>query len=312
MISIKTLDELWRSVTPSSGNTVGRRADPSHPLDFFITYDEENNLQLMLLSASSVLLPNSSQEIAVRQNRRSDGQYAICFSLRDNGLREMYVALCWDLMNCTEQTQNTQSGIKSAVQRFRMWQRLFSERRDNSLSDEEIRGLIGELSVLKDICAPHYGISTATGAWVGSLYADRDFEFGDCWYEAKATSLSKDTVTISSFDQLDAAIPGILAVCRLEKTSAETERSISLRYLAEQIELELADDDEKSTLFKNRLLLGGYREDDEGIDNSYLLHSIELYCVDESFPKIIRSNLPTAIQNGKYSIELAGIQDWRI
>ena len=50
MITRTELSHLWSEIKPQSGKNVGRRADPSHPLDFFITYDEKPNMQLMLLS----------------------------------------------------------------------------------------------------------------------------------------------------------------------------------------------------------------------------------------------------------------------
>lgn len=40
MISMSELSDAWKEIIPQAGQSVGRRADKNHPLDFFITYDE--------------------------------------------------------------------------------------------------------------------------------------------------------------------------------------------------------------------------------------------------------------------------------
>lgn len=47
MISMAELNAAWDAIIPMPGQSVGRRADENHPLDFFITYDENGNMQMM-------------------------------------------------------------------------------------------------------------------------------------------------------------------------------------------------------------------------------------------------------------------------
>ena len=311
MITVRTLNQLWQSISPQSGNTVGRRADPNHPLDFFITYDENNNMQLMLFSDRAVSLPKSSQEILVRQNQRVDGQYAICFSLNNNSLRDMFISLCWDLINCTEECASKSEGIHKAVKRFQKWQKLFTQQKNTGLSDEGFRGLLGELIVLTRVLAPVYGFGASVKAWTGPVFSDRDFEFADTWFEAKATSFSKESIQISSIDQLDSSASGKLVICRMEKTSPLQEKSITMRKLIADVSREL-DDENIITLFNSRLLLAGLKDGDTRLDDPYIVHSVEQYAVEDDFPRIVRSNLPTAIIGGSYLIDIAAIQKWRV
>lgn len=310
-MTMKTLYEMWTKIAPQRGSSIGRRADPSHPLDFFIGYDIENNMQLMLVTVHLPDLPKSSQQIIVGGNKRNDNKYAICFSLVNSGLRDMFISLCWDIMDCTYQAKNQESGVTAAVKRFRMWQNLFAENKNKKMSDAEIRGLIGELSVMKEVCSPKYGMATAVTAWVGPVNSDRDFEFHDTWYEAKAVYLNRDTVSISSFDQLDTDILGYLVLCRLERTSNLSDCAASLRKIVHYIVEQLGDNDRAVTLFRNQLIFYGYDEADERIDESYVVNGFEIYEVADDFPRIRRSLIPVSISAGSFDISIAAIQRWR-
>ena len=80
-------------------------------------------------------------------------------------------------------------------------------------------GLIGELLFLKNILFEKYGIEKSIEGWSGQDRTRKDFSYEDKWYEAKAISFNKDTVAISSLEQLDSEISGELAIILLEKMS---------------------------------------------------------------------------------------------
>lgn len=310
MITICELSDAWRSIIPHNGQSVGRRADENHPLDFFITYDENCNMQMMLISDFLPSVPPSSQQISVRANFRHDGKYALCFSLTDNNLQEQFVSLCWDIMHCTTNIHNKTSGVKAAVKRFCMWQKLFAEDKNKKLSDAEVKGLIGELCALKKVILPCYPSKTAAAGWIGPIGADRDFEFPDTWYEAKAVSLSKDTVTISSADQLDINTNGTLLILRIEKVSQNSPGCVTLNSLAEEVRNSIQDPEAK-VIFESRLSSSKYDPADPQADDPYFLHQIEWYCVNDDFPRLRRSNLPAAISNCTYTLSIPGLQKWR-
>lgn len=310
MISIAELNQAWQNIVPHPGQSIGRRADETHPLDFFITYDENNNMQLLLLSDFLPSVPSSSQQIAVRVSQRGDGNYALCFSLADKSLRNQYVSLCWDIMDCTYEAKNKRKGIQDAVKRFRMWQKLFAEIKKKRLSDTEIKGLIGELCTLKYVVLAHCSQRVSVSGWIGVLGADRDFELADTWYESKAISLNKDTVTISSLDQLDTDIEGHLIIVRIERGSENTPGSFSLNSLVDEIR-ELLSDDEARMIFDTRLASSNYDCRDPRAETAYVLHRIEAYTVDNEFPRVRRTEVSTAISNGTYNLSIPAIQDWR-
>lgn len=311
MITKTELKNLWSAITPQLGQNVGRRADPQHPLDFFVTYDEKPNMQFMLLTEFEPTLPDSSEQLYVRGNKRSDGKYAVCFSLEDDELKDQYVSLCWDIMDSTYSCHSKKSGVQAAIKRFTMWQKLLAEAKSKKMSEAEIKGLIGELVVLKDICIKKYGVATAISGWVGPVGADRDFEFEDTWFESKFVSLSTDRVKISSLDQLDIHRKGYLILCRAEKTAATANRHTTLNKLVNYI-VQLAQTDENASVsFKNRLALSGYNASDERSEQPYVIHRLEEYRVyGEDFPRIMRSKIHAAISEGEYQLSIPALQQW--
>ncbi len=310
MISITELSAAWDKIVPHPSQNVGRRADDSHPLDFFITYDESHNMQMILVAESLPTVPASSQQISVRANPRQDGKYALCFSLADKRLKEQYVSLCWDIMDCTYNIPNKRNGVKMAINRFCLWQKLFAEAKDKQLSDAEVKGLIGELCVLKHVVLLKHTPRVALAGWVGPMGADRDFEMPDTWYEVKAISLSKDIVSISSLDQLDTDNQGELLIARIEKVSQYTSGSFTLNSLIDDMRNGL-DDWETRTIFESRIASTKYDCADPRSEESYILHQIETYKVDNNFPRIRRSKVSSGVSNATYDLSISGLQNWR-
>lgn len=311
MISMEKIDSLWAAIQPQKGNTIARRVDPEHPLDLFIGYDEEGQMQLILITDCLPELPRSSQQVVVRGNQRSDGMYAICFSLLNIALKETFISLCWDIITCTYEVESEKQGVSRAIQRFATWQILLAEESELKMSDSLVKGLLGELAVLYCKCLPKYGASHALTGWVGPLRADRDFEYEDSWLEVKAVSLSKESIDISSFDQLDIDRRGYLIICRIEKTSDADPQKATLNMIINKIKEAIINDQQALSTLLVRLRLSGYRSDDERTDEPYIIHRFESYIVDNEFPRIRRSELNAAILGGEYSLSIAAIQTHR-
>ncbi len=313
MITKTELLKIWSEISPILGQNVGRRADPQHPLDFFVTYDEKPNMQLMLLTDFQLSLPKSSKQIFVRGNTRTDGQNASCFSLEDSSLKDQFVSLCWDMMDCSFEIQDKKNAAKAAIKRFSMWQKLFAEAKTERMSEAKVKGLIGELSVLKEIIIPQYGIESGIAGWVGPLGADRDFEFEDLWYESKFVSLSMDKVKISSLDQLDTDSPGVLVLTRCEKTAETASDYVTLNNLVSDITKMIEAEENSVTVFNNRLSLAGFNAADELADQPYIFYRFEKYHIeDDKFPRVRRSALPEAISDGEYQLSIPALQQWKM
>ena len=84
------------------------------------------------------------------------------------------------------------------------WHHLLRGGRDERLSAEEQKGLIGELIVLDHILLPAIGAKSALESWKGPLDGIKDFNIAKIAIEAKArSSASPHQIGISSEFQLD-------------------------------------------------------------------------------------------------------------
>lgn len=310
MMTMTTLIDIWTSITPEEGRPVGRLVDANHPLDFYAAYDEEGYMQFGLFSTICPLLPSSSKSVAVKQTKRPDGTYYIGFSLLEDRLKEQFVYVCQDMLKSTESCDDIEIGTRTAVNCFVKWQHLFAKEQITGMSDQAVKGLIGELLVLNNICFEKYGIQKAINGWVGPWGADRDFDFGDCWYESKCIGFSREEVSISSFEQLDTDKEGFLVLSRVEKGSPTVETNFSLNSLVEELAGLIPDLDTR-TEFTCKLLSYGYNKDALQADVIYEFSSQELYLVDSSFPALRRSEVTPEIVNGSYKISIPAIQAWK-
>lgn len=312
MISMATIDSAWATITPQKGQNIVRRVDPAHPVDFFIGYDESCAMQLVLLAEEQPDLPPSSQQVLVRANPRKDGKYAVCFSLVNQSLKDTFISLCWDIIASTYGAESQQAGIKIAVNRFSKWLILMAKGHNSKMSEAVVRGLVGELAVLRDICIPKYGSPHSITGWIGPLHADRDFEYEDDWFEVKAMSLSREAVSISSFDQLDIDRPGTLVVAKVEKAAASDAEAISLNSLVRDIVELLEEDQDALSTFRVRLVLNGYDESDERADELFHLYGYDKFRVYDDFPRIRKSELPGEISNGEYTLSIVALSPWQM
>lgn len=310
MISMERISQNWQAIIPVQGQTIARRADAEHPLDFFIGYNEDGCMQLVLLSDEDIQIPDSSQQVFVRSNQRTDGKYAICFILINPSLRDTFVSLCWDIMASTCSADNKKAGNEAAVRRFGVWMIMLAKGHEKYLSESSAKGLLGELLVLQRICEPLYGFSKAVNGWIGPLNADRDFEYEESWYESKAVTSSTESISISSFDQLDIDLVGKLVVCKLDKTGSEDPNGVSLRKIIAELSDASEDDENAKNMFLVRLVLSGYKEDDPRADDMFLFNGFECFTVCDDFPRIRNSMISPAIKNGEYRLEIAALHPW--
>ena len=82
--------------------------------------------------------------------------------------------------------------ISNAVVRWKYWLELFGKKKGTLLDKSEIKGLIGELLLLKDKFIPEYGVTDAIASWMGPMLGHKDFEIADTWYEVKAVNENPD------------------------------------------------------------------------------------------------------------------------
>ena len=252
---------------------------------------------------------SSSDVIAVEQYNEGE-QLTLRFSLENNDLLEYFCTFCQDLLESVRVTNDDETAYHTLRSRYYSWRQLF--RPDNArLNESEIMGLIGELLFLKDYMIPERGIDVALDSWMGPEKTHKDFSDQQDWFEIKTVSFGKESVRISSIEQLDSDVEGTLVVYELEKMSPSYE-GIKLNQLVNNIIALLTNSSQRET-FMAKLQLFNFDFSNEYDAIVFALRNRNMYRVDtKNFPRLHRIMLPDAISRVQYELLLSEIEPFKL
>lgn len=305
MITINELQDKWSNITSYVDGFL--LVTGEHPLSFHIGYNGGQKCFIVLATGYIEKL-TSSKAISVTCVKTNDGQYAISFTLNYPTLDEIFVKLCWDLI---DSSKSSQTPVAQILKQYSSWLKLLHQVSIDLLPSTLQKGLIGELLYLA-ISIEKYGEDDALNAWVGPEGNDQDFIFVDYWAEIKATTIASDKVTISSLQQLDRPQNGFLVVYFMDKTT-DGSNNITLPGAVNKIKAMIINSGNKDKL-ECKLAKCGYFHKDSLRYGEFKFHLAEkrTYCVDNTFPCLNRNNVATAIVSVKYNISLAAIDNYKI
>ena len=285
-----------------------RLGDNRH-LSLYIGRDDDARYSFDFKGKYKPIRISSSDVIAVEQYK-DDDLLTLRFSLDNNDLLEYFCTFCQDLLDSVKVTNDDETAYHTLRSRYYSWRQLF--RPDNArLTEAEIMGLIGELLFLRDYMIIERGIDGALESWMGPEKTHKDFSDQQDWFEVKTISFGKETVRISSIEQLDSDIDGKLVVYELEKMSPSFE-GIRLNQLVNSIIALLVNVHQRET-FMATLQLFGFDFSNENDNFVFALRNQYLYKVDNKhFPRLSKALLPGAITQAQYDLLLSEIEPFKI
>ncbi len=232
--------------------------------------------------------------------------------LKDHAQLELFETLCRDVVGCAEQATTEAEALTRAIGRTCRWHHLLRGGRGDGLTDEEQKGLIGELAVLEwlsDIIGPRAAIT----AWTGPMGSPKDFELHGHCIEVKARrSASQPYVQISNEFQLaDVDDHRLwLSVLAVDKVAEPFGNSLDFfvelaasRFLGSDADVEL--------LWETAVSATGFRMEDDYSETRWVVSDPEWHDVRDGFPRI---DLPIRAGVGslKYAIALAHCEAFKI
>ena len=286
-----------------------QRIGSEYRTDVFLGYSDSGDMSMVIAEFAAPEKVDSSKLIEAVLTQRVDGKKALSFNLLDNAYDTMFMVFCKDIIMECEKVDREKT-ISSAINRWNYWKELFGKKKRSLLNKAEIKGLIGELIELKRYFIPKFGDHDAIVSWMGPLYGHKDFEVFNTWYEVKTISENAIQVEISSLEQLESASGGHLSIVRVEDTSSTKEGAINLNKMV----VDVADSIKNQAdldLFMTRLDNVGYSMEPDYENYCFLYLGTETYTVDDSFPRMQRSDVATSIINVRYSILIDGISRFK-
>lgn len=276
-------------------NSYYLRVDDMHPLELLIGINDNGEKTIRFIGNFVKNKIKGTKSIEINHFSYKD-KLILSFSLVDEEYVDLFYLFCNDLVDSSRDVSQ-EMGYTYLVNRFERW-RSFSGLTRKYLSESEIKGLMGELLFLKEILIDKFGSSRSIQGWTGSEPLKKDFSYDDTWFEVKA--VSGDKVSISSIDQLDSNVTGFLVLYSLEKLSPEA-NGISLNRLCDQIFEKLDLDMDRQTFLMKLIQANFYKEEyyDQFV---YANTRVNYYEVNSEFPKLTRDLIPDAISNAKYDL----------
>lgn len=293
-----------------SKNGTHVRISSKYLIEIFFGLDVNGKYEMVIRCKGRKPKISSSKIIDVMIECFVSNEIAIHFILQENNYLSIFYKFCEDMASYVE-SYDEKVALSATIKRWKEWNKMFSKKKKKLLDEKEIKGLIGELIILREYFFLHYSENEAIQSWLGPLGGHKDFEIDDTWYEVKTKTSSALMVEISSLEQLDSDRDGHLVVVSLDSTSPVSIGAINLNLMVASV-MSLFSDPDNMELFITRLSIKGYTFEEEYEKVAFFHRKTDYYYVNDSFPKLIRSQINPGIGKAEYSIILNSIQDHKV
>jgi hypothetical protein len=301
------LNEAWDTLeksTPISRQFRSKLISTEVPLDILAAMRANDNAPCLMLQTelnTEALFELGGMRLSLVPDMT--GPFLV-LSLEDSSRRDLFTTICADVISAAALANRTDA-LDQFLARLDAWRQFLRDRR-HGLSKSETVGLIGELIVLDEILkSDANGLST----WEAPNDGLHDFQDEGHALEIKTGLGPLSTITISALDQLDASGLGRLDLMHVRLI--ETPEGKPLRDFISDVLARLPNDTGRRA-FENALLRRGLMPDDDTARTvpKVQLRAIESYRVQENFPRLIRANLPIAITEATYSLDVRAIAEF--
>jgi Putative PD-(D/E)XK family member, (DUF4420) len=222
-------------------------------------------------------------------------------TLEDPARADLFATVCADAVAAAAGAAAEQS-VPEFLARLEAWRRFLRERRAGLTRNEAV-GLLGELFILERLVGSDPALLPTWAAPDDGLH---DFVRLGHALEIKTSLGPANNLRVSALDQLDPA--GLRRLDLVHLRLVEATQGRSLGTVARDIEAMLPDEASRR-VFANALLRRGLSPDDLSARSTPVVEVRDMtgYSVTDNFPKLIRSNVPLAVSDAKYLLELRSI-----
>jgi hypothetical protein len=192
------------------------------------------------------------------------------------------------------------------IQAFYRWSEFFEDRKSDFLSEDAIKGIMGELLVLKLLITStdKPEINFLLKAWTGLYDKGNDFELENKNLEVKTKSPSAIDVKISSEFQLEVS-PGKGLELVVVSLLSDLNVGIHIKDLILEIKTLVHENSGDSSILWKALSQKNITVKNVNHYDRYRfkpINWISFNCADKNFPKLSSSNIPGEISGLKYTL----------
>lgn len=311
------IEVLWDEIAESirlraidDGAYVLRRIDPDFKFDVFAGVDSSGYVMLGIgVARIPPAMQLDSASLDYFRQQRADSSWLMSLRLKQTALVGVFGRLTQDLVDATKDVVSEADLVMLVCDRLNLWKKLFNDGTGGLLEPYQVKGLIAELIFLEStlIAGKRSPLEIVT-AWVGPSGADQDFQFSDEVVEIKAIAPTSESVSISSLEQLESALPIRLNVLAMRAASLGEAGAVGLNDLVPRIEGRLAPEPDALSLFRGRLIEAKYVENSHYDKILFQVLASEQFSVTPGFPKITPQMVPDGIVSATYTVSLDRIR----
>lgn len=317
-VNVSDLKEKWNLISDAEvkNGYKSLRLPPECTAEIYIAMNNMSKRCLILyLPVSHDVDINLIEldKITIEQYHNPD--YLI-LTLLDNEYLDIFDDFIISLYNSIKDITDVGTYLNIFIQTLHKWTQFFEESQDHKLTKEQVKGMFGELVVLKRLIqnADSFNINDMLESWEGPYDRAHDFVLDDKDIEVKTKYASKLYVQISSEFQLE-YIPGKALELLVISVEEDPVNGSSIKELVDDIRNIIANVlGDSSVLLRaigqKRLTLNNIHE-----YNNFRFRLINQYtydCISPDFPKITTSTVPISINNIRYNLYLSGINEFLI
>lgn len=318
MMRAEQLEQQWLKISadvPEIGLSSIRISSICIP-DLFLGIDSEGFRNLILSVPKAYKL---SFRAIVKENLSIDffrESHHIVLKLINDPFRDLFNDLILSLYSKIGQIAAPDEYVQEFIRAFHRWNGFFSGRSMQSLSDEALKGLFGEMIVLKNDLetSEPYLTDQVLESWKGPYDARHDFETDTDCTEVKTMEQHKTQVRISSEFQLENVPDKALRLC-IVSLANDSENGKTVSELITTIREIIYNRGGDLSIFVAALsrkgIFGAILSEYDHL--RFIPLQLSLYdCSRELFPKLTPQNLADGITEVIYSILLSQLEPHKI
>jgi hypothetical protein len=287
-------------------------ADKDNLLEFYWAKDSIGNLLFILHTSSSIIIKQKIPSlIGINVSIGSiETTNQLILTLSEKEDRDIFYSLCLDLLKSTKNVNDESLAIKSILKRLEKWQYFLKSAR-KIIDKKQLKGLIGELYLIKKYLLAEYNAKDVLKFWKAPLQSVQDFELNNMTIEVKTKS-SVNSITISSYEQLFTQLDYLyLFVVTLTESTKIITESFNIYDMIDEIRKLIGLDNLLLIEnFNNLLMHYGFVELIEYEDLYFSISFDEFYEVTDEFPKIV--DISDGIEKLNYKINLDACKNFLV
>jgi hypothetical protein len=308
-MEIQDIRGKWLLVSPRSGNAYASvRIDSTSLPDIFLGMDSESKRCLILKLPKGY--PADFQS-SVKQNL-SLSLYTetgwVVLTLLDDDFYDLFDDLIFSIYIKIHSMSSAGLYVTELLKTYYKWSEFFRDTHNQSLADETIRGLFGELIVLNEMLleSASADINDVLNSWKGPYDTNHDFVNETCDKEVKTRLESILNIRIASEHQLQADVGKNLELIIVTLVS-DTINGVSLLDLVITIRDVVISKLGDYTIVLNGLSQKGLNVNSLQAYNNLRFIPVKITgydCCQNEFPKIVRSNIAAAVSSVSYKLNV--------